>query len=157
MTTDDKIGEGLLDYDRRVLRPGSPGVKAEYARIIWRARASVRMYATVAILLWAVVAIGFAAYASVIRIEIFPRLSYTLAHYEQLDQRQILSQLVTVVEWTTYLANFFWNALAVLLALAAFFTCVFVVMSRRETLRQIHASLGDIADQLKVLSQNKKE
>jgi len=85
-----------------------------------------------------------------------PRLNYTLTHYEQLDQGQILSQLVTVVEGTTYLANFFWNALAVLLALAALFTCVFVVMSRRAILRQIHASLGDIADQLKVLSQTKR-
>ena len=120
-----------------------------------REQSRVRGWAIGATVMWILVAglLGLIHWAAVIFV--YPKLIHTWTEAAGLEEdanRELTGALATIVQMATA-AHIIW---AVLLLLASAMTIKLVLASRRATLRQIHESLAEMSEQLRVLAENQR-
>lgn len=144
-----------LNSDRPHEAPQQGGDAADVAASVIR-RMNVRstILAWISMILWLLVAGGVVAYTWFFVTYVNPIL-LALAHYGSHDLskheeqvRRFFRVLPTIAD-ITVISAYAWAGLVVL---AAACTLLYVRTSRKATLRQIHAGLAEISEQLKVLS-----
>ena len=147
MTDERELGRELLKHD-----PAPTAPTQDAARIVRRARIRLRFLAGGSLLLWLIVAGVFVAFHVCFLVFLMPLVHATAAEITQgLNERAAarLATLMSVLPQYILYGTITW---AVLLALAAAFTILYVQASRRATLRQIQASLDEVAQQLRQLA-----
>ncbi len=105
-------------------------------------------------LLWLLVAGGIAGYTWFFVLYVNPALKYVAVHSHESseDAEQIRANffyMLPRIAEITVISAYAWAGSVVL---AAACTLWYVMASRRATLRQIHAGLADLSEQLKTLS-----
>jgi len=147
MTSDRDVGEELL---KQAAAPpaGTPGgPKETVEKTIRRERRRVGIWAGATILLWLLTAAWCIANIWFYLVFFHPRLAHLLT--ETAVNREASSHWMRVLADYLFYANVVWP---VLLTVAAIVTVLFILRSRRATLRQIQASLAEISAQIRVLS-----
>lgn len=144
-----------LNSDRPTKAPQRGGDAAdEAASVIKRMNVRSTILGWISMVLWLLVAGGVVAYTWFFVTYVNPRLIHLAEHSNDLSEKgeQIRNDffyiLPTIAEITA-ISAYAWAGLVVL---AAACTLLYVMASRRATLRQIHAGLAEISEQLKVLS-----
>jgi len=124
------------------------------ASVIGRMNRRSAILGWISMILWLLVAAGVVAYTWFFVTYVNPILA-AVVHYSQHDLpeheeqvRRFFHALPIITDITTVSAC----AWAGLVVLAAACTLLYVQASRRATLRQIHAGLAEISEQLKALS-----
>jgi hypothetical protein len=141
--TEKELGKALLNLD--VAPPAEPGPREWTRKILERDRRRVRLLAGLATLFWALTTAGVVCLCPFYVLMVAPRLRAYQAGRAQLADDWEAWALVG--EWAAY------GSLGCILSLlmAALCTVLLILLSRRATLRQINASLGEISGQLKQL------
>jgi hypothetical protein len=105
-------------------------------------------------ILWLLVAGGVVAYTWFFVTYVNPHLVYVVVHRHDLSEEgeQVRNDFFDILPKTAEITVISAYAWAGLVVLAAACTLLYVRASRRATLRQIHAGLAEISEQLKVLS-----
>jgi len=149
MTTDKKIGEELLKRSDNSSAGGlNRPSNAEIPPFLIAARANrrLRLFWSLTIALWVLTTGAFVLALEFFFVWVFPAM---VDWVHQLNQgvRNQLSLHPVVLLWRGSLVC------VTLFALAAAATLLLIAASRRATLREIHARLADISEQLRQLSQ----
>ena len=124
------------------------------AAVIRRMNLRTRILGWISMILWLLVAAGVVAYTWFLATYVVPIL-VAVAHYSGEDvskyeqQVRVLARVLPTVAEITLTSACAWAGLVVL---AAACTLLYVGASRKATLRQIHAGLAEISEQLKTLS-----
>ena len=143
-----------LNSDRPTEAPQRGGDAVDVAASVIR-RMNVRstILGWISMILWLLVAGSFVAYNWFFVAWIYPFLFSLAEHSLDLSKREeavrsLHDELPTIAD-IIMISAYVWAGLVVL---AAACTLLYVMASRRATLRQIHAGLAEISEQLKVLS-----
>ena len=144
-----------LNSDRPTETPQRGGDAADVAASVIR-RMNVRstILGWISMILWLVVAGGVVAYTLFFVTYVNP-IVLAVAHYSSEDvsryeeQVRVFLRVLPTIADITVVSACAWAGLVVL---AAACTLLYVRASRKATLRQIHAGLAGISEQLKVLS-----
>jgi hypothetical protein len=151
MDNDGNLGEKLLEQGGKD-ESGTPAMSKELARRVGQAKRTVWGLAALTVTLWGCVAAGAACYCWCFMTYIFPLLKWMATAGE--ESRHALSNAVwrelQLTGEITLVGTYVW---AVLVVMAAVCTVLFILASRRATLRQIHGSLAEISRQLRALSE----
>ncbi len=113
-------------------------------------RKRVQRWAILTVALWLITALYFAVLLWAYLVFVHPAIHEVLAHDEPAPQRFKTQMRILITGLTALL---YWPAL---LLLAAGSTTWFTIISRRATLRQLQASLAQIADHLQSLRGSSK-
>jgi heme exporter protein D len=144
--TEKELGRALLNLDMAP-SPAAADPRQLTRNILERDRRRIRLLAVLATLFWVLTAVGIVCFCPFYVVIVAPRLrAYQLgrAHLEH-----DWNDWAMVGDWAAY-----WILACIIsLLLAAVCTVLLILVSRRATLRQINASLLEISDQLKQLSQ----
>lgn len=105
-------------------------------------------------ILWLLVAGGVVAYAWFFVAYVVPPMKHVAMHSHEMSEHAVqvrgdFQYMLPTVAEITMTSAFVW---AGLVALAAACTLSYIMASRRATLRQIHAGLAEISEELKVLA-----
>lgn len=152
-SSDQALGKALLDLDASELAH-LPAARQQAWRVMERDRRRVQWLAGGAILSWLLAALLIAWVLVAFGLQ-FPRHALSMQELARL-QGQADAATSRIFEQAAQSAEFakismtITCAVAVLL-LAALFTMLLVTASRRATLRQVNASLRELADQLQSL------
>jgi heme exporter protein D len=144
--TEKELGRALLNLD---MAPSPPATDPRQLtrNILEHDRRRIRLLAILATLFWVLTAAGIVCLCPFYVVIVAPRLrAYQLgrAHLEH-----DWNDWMMVGDWAVY-----WILACIIsLLLAAICTVLLILVSRRATLRQINASLVEISEQLKQLSQ----
>jgi len=124
-------------------------------RVLRRARRRAAILGWSSLGLWVIAAAGFAAYVWFVLAYLWPMIA-VLAEQQQSTppdlQSRALRVLVHVTPSVTMVWALVWSGLLVLAALA---TVLYVMTSRRATVREIQAGLADISAQLAALDRSR--
>lgn len=145
---DQNLVEALLEQTAR--NGGSAAAAVEF--VAHRERRRVRRWAIATIALWLLTAVYFVALLGAYLVFVHPVLNEFLTNqeYRQGDLTEHARVIITGL-----MALMYWPAL---LLLAAGCTIMFILATRRATLRQIQISLAEISTQLKAVAvQDEKE
>ncbi len=147
MVTEGNLKDALLGQDCGAANLTSSAIVDQ---ITARERRRVRRWAILTVALWLMTALYFAVLLWGYLVFVHPAIQELLAHDEPDPQRFKTHMRVLITGLTALL---YWPAL---LLLAAGCTTWFTIVSRRATLRQIQASLAQIADHLQGLREGSK-
>jgi len=145
----------MLNSDRPNEAPQQGGEAADVtASVIRRMNVRSTILGWISMVLWLLVAGGVVAYTWFFVTYVNPRLRHVAVHSHDLSEEgeQIRSGFLYMlprIAEITVISAYAWAGLVVL---AAACTLLYVRASRKATLRQIHAGLAEISEQLKVLS-----
>ena len=143
--TEKELGKALLNLDMTPLPAPDPRQLTQ--KIVECDQRRIRVLASLATLFWILTTAGIVCLCPFYLIMVAPRLRAYQAGRAHLEKDW--NAWATVGDWAAY-----WLLACVLsLLLAALFTVLLILLSRRATLRQINASLVEIAEQLKQLRQ----
>ena len=123
------------------------------ASVIRRMNARSTILGWISMILWLLVAGGVVAYTWFFVTYVNPTLKHVAVHSHDLSEKgeqirnDFFYRLPRIAE-ITVISAYAWAGLVVL---AAACTLLYIMASRRATLRQIHAGLAEISEQLKVL------
>ncbi len=147
MASEGNLKDALLGQDRS---PVDSTVPTIVDLITARERKRVQRWAILTVALWLITALYFAVLLWGYLVFVHPAIQELLAHDEPDPQRFKTHMRVLITGLTALL---YWPAL---LLLAAGCTTWFTIVSRRATLRQIQASLAQIADHLQGLREGSR-
>lgn len=138
--TENELGKALLDVDGPP--PEVPDPHQLTQVILDRDRRRIRLLASLATLFWVLTTAGVVCLCPFYLMMVAPRLRAYQAGRAQLENDW--NDWAMVGAWAAY-----WILACILsLLLAALCTVLLILLSRRATLRQINASLLEIAEQL---------
>jgi hypothetical protein len=144
-----------LNSDRPTEAPRRGGDAADVAASVIR-RMNVRstILGWISMILWLLVAGGVVAYTCFFVTYVNPTLEHVAVHSRDLSAqgeeiRNHFFYILPRIAEITVMSAYAWAGLVVL---AAAWTLLYVRASRKATLRQIHAGLAEISEQLKALS-----
>ncbi len=147
MAGEGNLKDALLGLDGGAANLTAPTI---VDLITARERKRVRRWAILTVALWLITALYFAVLLWGYLVFVHPAIQELLAHDEP-DPQRFKTQMRVLIGGLT--ALLYWPAL---LLLAAGCTTWFTIVSRRATLRQIQASLAQIADHLQGLRESSK-
>ncbi len=147
MASKGNLKDALLGQDRNPADSTAPTI---VDLITTREKKRVRRWAILTVALWLITALYFAVLLWAYLVFVHPAIHELLSHDEPDPQRFKTHMRVLITGLTALL---YWPAL---LLLAAGCTTWFTIVSRKATLRQIQASLAQIADHLTGLREGGK-
>ncbi len=150
MGNGNDLGRQLLEQNAEGTPPA--GRDERLPKRVRHAKQTAWFLAALTVALWAAVALGAACYCWCFMTYIFPLLK--LLATASPDTQAALSDVVwnelQLTGEATLVGTYLW---AVLVVMAAVCTVLFILASRRATLRQIHGSLAELSDQLRAISE----
>jgi hypothetical protein len=149
MSNEKTLGDKLAEHSSAKTSVGLP---EKAAREIKRARRLAGVLGGMTIGLWSLVALGAASYCYCFVTYVVPIWRYWATTDPKFGDEltKALLEEIGLLAQTTLIGTYVWAGLIIL---AATSTVLYVMASRRATLRQIHNSLAEISEQLRAFSQ----
>ena len=150
MGNGNDLGKQLLEQDGKGSAPAA--ALEGLPKRVRQAKQTAWFLAALTVVLWSAVALGAACYCWCFMTYTYPLVKFLAT--ATTESRLALSDAVwnelQITGEATLVGTYVW---AVLVVMAAVCTVLFILASRRATLRQIHGSRAELSQQLRTLSE----